>query len=183
VSLAATGAWVAAGGTAPAFASPPVADLYPLPAGVDPWTLFPLVFVQTLLVGSPMGEEIGWRGYVLPRLQARLPALAASLALGVAWGLWHLPLVVASGGHLGWFLLGIVADAVLFTWLYNSTDGSLLLALLFHASIAVTGLYLATSGPAFLAPAAKWLVVAAVVARYGPATLADGRRVATPTVT
>jgi membrane protease YdiL (CAAX protease family) len=124
-----------------------------------------------------MGEEIGWRGYALPRLQAIQSALGASLILGLLWGLWHLPLYLTRGHPLsetffGWYLLDIVADAILFTWVYNNTRGSLLLALLFHTSIAVTGLFLtpAETTP-LLGIALKWAVVAIVVATAGPAYL------------
>ena len=72
----------------------------------------------------------------------------------------------------GWYLLDIVADTILFTWVYNNTRGSLLLALLFHTSIAVTGLFLtpAETTP-LLGVALKWAVVAIVVATAGPAYL------------
>lgn len=90
------------------------------------------------------GEEIGWRGYVLPRFQARYNALVASLLVGAIWGLWHLPKFLAPGntGAFGWFLLKIMADAVLYTWLYNNTQGSLLLVTLFHATGNTAGVFL-----------------------------------------
>jgi len=95
--------------------------------------------VVILLTAGPLQEEFGWRGYALPRLRARFGALAASLILGVLWWLWHLPLTFVPGrfmaGTLPLFaLLGpeIVLTAVLFTWLYNHTGGSVLPALLFH---------------------------------------------------
>lgn len=82
------------------------------------------------------GEEIGWRGYVLPRLQAKHSALISSLIIGVIWGLWHLPKFLAPGNTspFGWFMVKIAVEAILFTWLYNNTKGSLLLATLFHAA-------------------------------------------------
>jgi membrane protease YdiL (CAAX protease family) len=183
VSLTTSALFVSFGGSAPDFAHPPVLHLYPLPPellAVGPWPLLPFVFLQTLLLGSPMGEETGWRGYALPRLQATRSALWASVVLGVLWGLWHLPLFLTRGQPLsheffGWYLLGIVADAVLFTWVYNNTRGSLLLVLLFHASIAVTDLFIApTEASALLSIAVKWGVVAIVVATAGPIRLSRG---------
>lgn len=179
VSLVGTIAWVGLGGSVPDFANPPVVELYPIPPGladIGPWPLLPLVFVQTLLLGSPMGEEIGWRGFALPRLQATRGALGASLVLGVVWGVWHLPLWLSptdptSGTFVGWLFAGIVADAVLFTWLFNNTDGSLLLAVLFHATITVTGLFLAGPDVPWLAPLVKWLAVVIVLQWFDRETL------------
>ncbi|MFB0537313.1 MAG: type II CAAX prenyl endopeptidase Rce1 family protein, partial [Anaerolineae bacterium] len=83
------------------------------------------------------GEEIGWRGYVLPRLQARFSALVSSLILGVVWGLWHLPRFWVAGDTESFALATLhnIAMAVLFTWVYNNTNGSLLMVTLFHAAI------------------------------------------------
>jgi len=82
------------------------------------------------------GEEIGWRGYVLPRLQAKHSALVSSLILGVIWGLWHLPKFMAPGnsGSFALVVVDTLAKAVFLTWLYNNTQGSLLLTTLAHAS-------------------------------------------------
>lgn len=180
ISLLTTALYVLSGGAAPDFANPPLLEVYPLPSGlsaIGPWPLLPFVFLQYLVFSSPMGEEIGWRGYALPRLQAARSALGASLALGLLWGVWHLPLYFTRGHPIseeffGWFLLGIVADAVLFTWLYNSTGGSLFLAVLFHASIAVTGLFLsAANATPLLGLALEWVFVGAIIAASGPACL------------
>lgn len=89
------------------------------------------------------GEEMGWRGYVLPRLQAKHRALTASLILGVIWGCWHLPKYI---GHFSattfvWSLLHFVAFAVLLTWLYNNTRGSLLVVAICHALSNTVGIF------------------------------------------
>jgi membrane protease YdiL (CAAX protease family) len=95
------------------------------------------------------GEEIGWRGYVLPRLQAKYNALVASLIVGVIWGAWHLPKFLGVGANsersFAWFLVFVVAEAVLYTWLYNNTRGSLLLVTIFHASGNTAGAFLPIS--------------------------------------
>jgi membrane protease YdiL (CAAX protease family) len=93
-----------------------------------------------LLLGGPLGEEFGWRGYALPVLQDRLGWRAASLGLGLVWGVWHLPLFVIDGtaqAHipLALFLLSVVAMSVVFAWLVNRTGGSVVAALLFHTAI------------------------------------------------
>jgi membrane protease YdiL (CAAX protease family) len=93
-----------------------------------------------LLLGGPLGEEFGWRGYALPVLQDRLGWRVASLGLGLVWGVWHLPLFFIDGtaqAHLplGLFLLSVVAMSVVFAWLANRTEGSVVAALLFHTAI------------------------------------------------
>jgi membrane protease YdiL (CAAX protease family) len=112
-----------------------------------PWYLLLIVllvnFLLLLVVGGPLGEEVGWRGYTLPRLQADMSALAASILLGVMWGLWHLPLFWIpisdqSRVPLVPFLIYIVAWTLIFTWVYNNTAGSLLIAILFHATVNFT---------------------------------------------
>ncbi len=92
-----------------------------------------------LLILGPLSEEIGWRGYALPRLQTRWNALISSLIIGVIWALWHLPLfmMVGTSQHeLGipfiGFLLIMSANSLFYTWLYNNTQQSLWSAILLH---------------------------------------------------
>lgn len=156
----------------PDFSHPPLLDVYPLPPELlhrGLWTLLPAIFIQQLVLSSPMGEEIGWRGYALPRLQARSNGLAASLALGLIWSIWHLPLYFTPGHPLsneffGWMPLGLVPTAILFTWVFNRTRGSLLLALLFHAALNTTDLFLSeTATFPLIGPVLTWAIALLVV--------------------
>jgi len=90
------------------------------------------------------GEEMGWRGYVLPRLQAKHSALVSSLILGLIWGFWHLPKYMAPGNtaSFGWMMVKVLADAMIYTWLYNNTKGSLLLTTIMHAAGNTAGVFL-----------------------------------------
>lgn len=90
------------------------------------------------------GEEIGWRGYILPRLQGKYSALTASLTLGVVWSLWHLPKFLPNFDLISfaWFTVHILAFSVFLTCLYNHTKGSLLLVAICHASSNTAGLFL-----------------------------------------
>jgi membrane protease YdiL (CAAX protease family) len=93
-----------------------------------------------LVFDGPLGEELGWRGFALPRLLDRAPPLRASVILGLVWAGWHLPLFVARPGPwIAALILWIVFAAVILTWLYQRTNGSVLLATLFHTSVNVIG--------------------------------------------
>lgn len=96
--------------------------------------LFPVIVIAQM-PSSPLLEEFGWRGFALPHLQDRYSALTASLILGLLWGIWHLPLTLAYGDPVVPFLLQITAITVLITWVFNNTRGSMLIAMLCHASL------------------------------------------------
>jgi uncharacterized protein len=101
-----------------------------------------------LVITDGLGEELGWRGYLLPRLLTRYRAVTASLLLGLGWWLWHLPLVWTAGaameGRPLWLLLAdLLVNSLLFTYVFLGTQGSVLIAILLHAA---TNLFL-TSPP------------------------------------
>lgn len=106
-----------------------------------------LVGVLLLIVFGAVGEETGWRGYALPQLQRRFSPLTSSLILAVLWFGWHLPqfFVIATYRdsspvqYVGMFL-GLTCGAVILTWLYNRSGGSILLVAVWH------GLYNVVSG-------------------------------------
>ena len=117
-------------------------------AAAVPGALFKFVvagFVY-LFIGGPVFEEIGWRGFALPRLQRLYGPLVGSLILGALWGLWHLPLFLipswdtphGSPLDVVLFVVLAVATAIVFTWVFNNTKGSVLLAILLHGSANIS---------------------------------------------
>lgn len=99
-----------------------------------------LNFGLVLVVGGPLGEEFGWRGYAMPVLAARWGWLAASLIIGIVWGIWHLPLFFIVGTAQSvmsapMFMVNILAGSAVFGWLFERTRGSVLPALVLHTSL------------------------------------------------
>jgi membrane protease YdiL (CAAX protease family) len=101
---------------------------------------YPLAFATTFLLGGPLGEEPGWRGFALPRLQRRNGPLLGSVILGVLWALWHLPLFWTGVWNpptipnILMFIVMITALTIIMTWVFNHANGSLLITMLMHAS-------------------------------------------------
>ncbi len=127
VRLAAVGVDVLLGGQFPPFFSAGI-----VPEG-NPLLLLPVVFLAVFFQAG-LAEEIGWRGYALPRLQQRYGALTSSLILGVIWTFWHYhPENFADIWPItGYYLFSVVGLTILMTWIQNNTRASLLLAVLFH---------------------------------------------------
>jgi uncharacterized protein len=114
-------------------------------ASYQPLTLglvlgYPLALVSTLVLGGPLGEEPGWRGFALPRLQVAFGPLVGSTLLGVLWALWHLPLFWSgvwtppTPTNIAMFIVMITFLTVIMTWVFNNARGSLLITILMHAS-------------------------------------------------
>jgi uncharacterized protein len=112
------------------------------PAALDPAVKVPrliIVFFGMAIADGPLGEEIGWRGFLLPRLLDRVGPIAASAIVGVAWWLWHIPLYAADGrvlsvAFLTQYLVSVVAYSFVFTWFFLRTRGSALFAVLLHTT-------------------------------------------------
>ena len=139
--------------------------------GVAAWGLWFLT--------SGLGEEIGWRGFALPRLQRTHSAMSSTLLLAIGWAGWHLPafFYVPSYTAMGLrllpgFFLGVLAGAIVLTWLYNSSGGSVFAAALWHPSFATaspnaSGLVAAVTSTLVMI----WAIV--IIWRYDWATLAS----------
>lgn len=175
VKLAAGGLALAAGVTDAPFNLQEAADLVVQPVDL-------LLYLGFVLLLGPLPEEIGWRGYLLDRLQIRFSALGASLGVGIAWFAWHGPLFFMTGYYARaggapdpiQFGVMLLLSAVLYTWIYNNTGRSVLGAILFHFSGNVSGELL--NAPASVYAYETYLTAALVLVvlwRWGADTLGD----------
>jgi uncharacterized protein len=132
-------------------------------------------FALVTVLGGPLLEEGGWRGFALPRMERLHGPLLASVVLGILWALWHLPeflipsWAASSGGggvlSITLFTLSAITFTIVITWVFNNTRASLLLAILVHASIDTFGGTLAAIFPAkAVASAFPYLISFGVVA-------------------
>jgi membrane protease YdiL (CAAX protease family) len=126
--VAATAIHVALGGASPDYPE------------AERWPLFAINFLAVLIVGGPLGEELGWRGYALPRASARFGLSWAGALLGLAWAAWHMPLFLMTGTPQAelpfiWFALQAVALSLVLAVVWHGTAGSLLLPVLLHTSV------------------------------------------------
>lgn len=104
----------------------------------------PTVLLTGIYAG-PLGEELGWRGFLLTELQKRFSPLKSAIIIGVVWFLWHVPLwwapfgTLVSGEPLSvlpilTYLVMLICLSIIITWLVNRFNGSVLIAILFHLS-------------------------------------------------
>lgn len=150
------------------------------------WLVIPgaaaIAFLLGALIAGSFGEEVGWRGLGQPRLQASYGPLWAAVAVGAVWSVWHLWPAVAPGGLNGTTASDIVltfvrliATSIVYAWIYNRTQGSLLIVMLAHAGHnlavrfvpaadsvqhgdpVVAGLYVLAAAVVVLATRSRWL--------------------------
>ena len=174
VHLAAVVIDVLLGGQWPPFMS---AATVGIPAEVNPALFIPVVFLAVLFQAG-LAEEIGWRGYALPGLQQRYGALTGSIILGIIWWLWHFhPLNFPAYQSIAFsFLFNILAFTILLTWIYNNTDGSILMAVLFHTVSNVSDWVIPTSAaaanitstrPSIIQGILTWMVAIGLIMFFG----------------
>ncbi len=140
----------------------------PINLSLIDFTMFIPLLISQILVN--IWEEIGWRGYALPRLQNKHDALVSSVILGIVWALWHIPLflvkdspMAANGGTFEMFVVDTIMLTIVFTWVYNSTNGNLLIATLLHAAINAEGIVM-TISPGFAITTPYHLIANGVMA-------------------
>jgi membrane protease YdiL (CAAX protease family) len=155
-------------------------------AFIRQWFLIPIALITGMLLGGPLEEEFGWRGFALLQLQKRYNALASSVIVGTFWGLWHLPafLIPWSTQHnlpVILFLLHDIALAVVFTWIFNNTGGSVWMTMLAHAAFNLTLTILpvnpsmaGSEQPLVFAIGLLYLMAILVLVVFGPGTLTHG---------
>lgn len=148
-----------------------------MPAGINPVFLIPVLFLIVFFQAG-LAEEIGWRGYALPGLQQRYGALTSSIILGIIWWLWHFhPLNFTAYQPTAFsFLFNILAFTILLTWIYNNTDGSILMAALFHTVSNVCDWIIPTSmaaanitsnRPSIIQGVLTWILAIAIIMLFG----------------
>lgn len=125
------------------------------------------MFLASLAYG--VGEEPGWRGFALPRLQYGRSALRATLLLSIGWGLWHVPYFfyryhMHGVGEYTGFYLGLIAGALWLTFLYNSAGGSTLIVIVWHTVWNAVALAAAVVSPALVAVTSALIMVSGIVA-------------------
>ena len=102
---------------------------------------FLFLLIMATLTGAT-GEQLGWRGFALPWLQTKMNALFSSILLGFIWSLWHLPLWFAGIGYetipFGAYTLIGISFSIVVTWACNNTEGSMVIASLFHLFLNVS---------------------------------------------
>ncbi|NHJ14362.1 MAG: CPBP family intramembrane metalloprotease [Candidatus Thorarchaeota archaeon] len=140
--------------------------------------VIPVYFIVALLpFSNAIREEFGWRGYAIDRLQIRWNALATSMVIGLAWGIWHLPLwtfplgaEVFSRTPLWVYILNTVMISIIMTWVYNNASKSMLSAIFLHAVLNTSGAifpFAQTDFGVYFNLALQIVAVLLIVAVYG----------------
>ena len=166
------------------------------------WPMFGQEAAYLMVIAIPFstpvqaGEEIGWRGYALPRLSTCVGLPSASVIVGIVWACWHLPFFFISGNDKSGqsfvvYLLGVTALSIAMAWVYWRTNSSLLVTMLMHAAInntkdivpsavsaASNAFSLRSSPVAWLTVVVLWICAIYFLVRMRGAKLSCGQRTA-----
>ena len=180
VYLISAGIYIALGGIPPGPTSNPLLGLG-----------FPAIVILTIFTGAT-GEELGWRGFALPRLQKRYTALISSVLLGFYWGIWHIPMWILFNSPFTiestlFFVSNTILSSIVITCICNNTRGSILLASIHHWSTNLWS-YFVTSEMGFIThEMANWIItpihlfiVIILILHYGPDKLSKDQRFGFP---
>ena len=148
--------------------------IYVLTGGTAPSISFYIFLPGIITYG--LTEEIGWRGFALPELQKKYSALTSSVIIGVIWAFWHFVITPGAPLFIMVFSLEVIMLSILFTWVYNNTNGSILLAALYHTviNIVISNLKIPTI-PLLLVIylILELVLVLVIVWRFGPRHLSS----------
>lgn len=127
------------------------------------WSMLLMILPIFILGFDGLGEELGWRGFALPRMLKKQPAAIASLILGLLWGFWHLgywltPGSLMAGTPLMRVVTNTLALAFIHTWIFTHARQSILMAILFHALNNTTYIFLMNTLPFFTQPQVGWFI-------------------------
>lgn len=155
----------------------------PLPTSEQIFSVLLIGLIWPLL--AALGEEFGWRGFALPKLQERYNASVTSVIIGLFWGLWHLPMDIFGTGNYGVLffpnfilvhVISVTVLATLMTWIYNNTEESMLMMILFHYGITFSAIIILPGGLGAIDSLITWLiytslqlVIVAIVIAYAGA--------------
>ncbi|KON29772.1 hypothetical protein AC482_05700 [miscellaneous Crenarchaeota group-15 archaeon DG-45] len=150
-----------------------------------PWHLYPLGILFVFFLGGG-NEELGWRGFALPRLLNNHSPLVASLILGFVWAFWHFPLFFVEASPQAalpfeLYLPHVLGTTIIFTWLYLETSGSVLIAMLYHAGLnTVAGYFPLEAGvihPLAYIVVVEWVIAIILIVVHGYARFVSKRNV------
>jgi membrane protease YdiL (CAAX protease family) len=127
------------------------------------WSLI-LMYLPIFILGfDGLGEELGWRGFALPKMLKNQSAVLASLVLGLLWGFWHLGYWLTPGSFMAntpltLVITNTIALSFIHTWIFTHVRQSVLLAILFHAINNTTSIFLANTLPFYAQPQVGWTI-------------------------
>jgi membrane protease YdiL (CAAX protease family) len=153
------------------------------------WTSLQYVFIAIFTIIGALMEELGWRGYVLPKISVRQSALSSALIIGIPWGILHLGLILPGQMNAGtsWVstMLFILSISVILTWLFVQTKSGIVAGIVFHATqnffVFLNGGMLSAGifWESWLLTAVTLVMAFALIAMYGPSLQRDSMNAGT----